>query len=411
MWSRYANSKLLVLYFASFIGPVSGNTVLTLIPTLKSTFHTDVGTVLLAITALMVPFAFFQLFSGTLSDIYGRRKVLAAGFLIYGAGLALIGFSPNFNIWVFLGARFICGVGYAFVGPVLPACIGDLTKIEYRGKVMGIYSSMVTFGTAVGPLLAGFLADVWWYIYFMLAGMAFLSLFLVWFFLGNVNAPKNVSIPVISQVFLDLREVFSHRNVLVLSLAGFFGYLGLAGVSSFLSDTLSLPPFYLDAVSIGIILSAWGAVVIFFAPLSGYLMDKWGRGNVAYLGVVVSLCALVLLFFSQDFWWFMLSTALFGVGGNLFWLPLGTLSVELVPQMRGATASVFNSLGMFGYALAPYLLTPVYNDYGTSMVSGFQIIILIAMFTLLFMIFFVRYLGRQELPEMQIKKPKSTLIH
>ncbi|MEM3586677.1 MAG: MFS transporter, partial [Candidatus Jordarchaeaceae archaeon] len=169
MWSRYANSKLLVLYFASFVGPVSGNTVLTLIPTLKSTFHTDVGTVLLAITALMVPFAFFQLFSGTLSDVYGRRKVLAAGFLIYGAGLALIGFSPNFNIWVFLGARFICGVGYAFVGPVLPACIGDLTKIEYRGKVMGIYSSMVTFGTAVGPLLAGFLADVWWYIYFMLA--------------------------------------------------------------------------------------------------------------------------------------------------------------------------------------------------------------------------------------------------
>ena len=330
---------------------------------------------------------------------------------IYGAGLTLIGFSPNFNIWVFLGARFICGIGYAFIGPVLPACIGDLTKIEYRGKVMGIYSSMVTFGTAVGPLLAGFLADVWWYIYFMLAGMAFLSLFLVWFFLGTVNVPKNVSIPVMSQVFLDLREVFSHKNVLVLSLAGFFGYLGLAGVSSFLSDTLSLPPFYLDAVSIGVILSAWGAVVIFFAPLSGYLMDRWGRGNVAYLGIAVSLCALLLLFFSQDFWWFMLSTALFGIGGNLFWLPLGTLSVELVPQMRGATASVYNSLGMFGYALAPYLLTPVYNDYGTSMISGFQIIILIAMFTLLSMIFFIRYLGRQELPEIQIKKPKPTLIH
>ncbi len=222
--------------------------------------------------------------------------------------------------------------------------------------------------------------------------------------------PKNVSTPV-AKVFSDLREVFSHRNVLVLSLAGFFGYLGLAGVSSFLSDTLSLPPFYLDAVSIGIILSFWGVVVIFFAPLSGHLIDRWGRGNVAYLGVFVSLCALVLLFFSQDFWWFILSMSLFGIGGNLFWLPLGMLSVELVPQMRGATASVYNSLGMFGYTLAPYLLTPVYNDYGTSMVSGFQIIILIAMFTLLLMVFFMGYLGRQELPEIQIKKPKPTLIH
>ncbi|MGQ9721436.1 MAG: MFS transporter [Candidatus Jordarchaeum sp.] len=408
-WARYANAKLLVLYFASFVGPLSGNTVLALIPTLKKTFNADVGTVLLSITALMIPFAVFQLFSGTMSDVYGRRPILVMGFLIYGIGLTIIGFSPNFNIWVFLAARFICGIGYAFVGPVLPACIGDLTRIEYRGKVMGIYSSMVTFGIAAGPLLAGFFADVWWYIYFMLAGLAFLSMILICFVFGIINIQKKITIPVLSQVFSDLKEVCSIKSVLVLALAGFLGYMGFMSVSAFLSDTLSLPPFYLDPVAIGMVLSVGGAVVIFFAPLSGYLVDRWGRKKVAYLGIAVSVGSLILLFLSEGFWGFMLSMALYGIGGNLFWLPLNTMSVELVPRMRGATASVYNSLAMFGYALAPYLLTPVYEDYGTSVISGFQIIIIIAILIALLMIPFIRYLGKQELPEMRIEKPKTPL--
>ncbi len=409
VWSRYANAKLLVLYFAGFVGPLSGNTILALIPTLKTTFNVDVGTVLLSITALMIPFAFFQLFSGTLSDVYGRRIILAGGFLTYGIGLVIIGFSPNFNMGVFLAARFICGIGIAFVGPVLPACIGDLTRIEYRGKVMGIYSSMATFGIAVGPLLAGFLADVWWYIYFMLAGMAFLSMILIWRVLGVINTPKRITVPVLSQVFLDLKEVCSYRGVVVLAFTSFLSYMGFIGVQSFLSDTLSLPPFYLDSVSIGMILSIGGAVVVFFAPLSGYLVDRLGRGKVAYLGIAMSVGAIVLLFFSKEFWGFMLSMALYGIGGNLFWLPLNTISVELVPRMRGATASVYNSSAMFGYALSPYLLTPVYSDYGTSLISGFQIIIIIAVLIILLMIPFIRFLGKQELPEMRMEKPKTAL--
>lgn len=406
-WSRYINAKLLVLYFAGFVGPLSANTVLALVPTLKSTFNTDVGTVLLAITALMIPFAFFQLFSGTMSDVYGRRPILSLGFLIYGIGLMIIGFSPHFNIGVFLGARVICGIGYAFIGPVLPAAIGDLSKIEYRGKVMGVYSSVLTAGIALGPLFAGFFAYVWWYIYFMISGMAFLSMVLVWFVLGRVNEPEKLDISLVSKVFGDLKKVCRFKSVWALSAVGFLGYVGFMGTQSFLSDTLSLAPYYLDSTAIGWVLSIGGVVVIFFAPLCGYLTDRLGRERVAYVGVALSTFSLFLLFLAQDFWGFMPAMALNGIGSNLLWLPLNTLSVELKPQMRGATSSVFNGIRFFGYALAPYLLTPVYEDYGTSLISGFQIIIIIAIILILLTTPLIRYVGKQKLPEMHLEKPES----
>ncbi|MGQ9721435.1 MAG: MFS transporter [Candidatus Jordarchaeum sp.] len=408
-WARYANAKLLVLYFAGFAGPLSANTVLALVPTLKTTFNADVGTVLLSITALMIPFAVFQLFSGTMSDVYGRRPILVLGFLIYGIGLTIIGFSPNFSIWVFLGARFICGIGYAFIGPVLPAVVGDLTKIEYRGKVMGIYSAVVTFGIAAGPLLAGFFADVWWYIYFMIAGLAFLSMVLIWFIFGTVNEPKEIHIRLFSQVVRDLKSVCSVKSVVVLSAAGFLGFMSFMGVQSFLSDALSLPPFYLQADAIGIILSIGGAVGVFIAPAAGYITDRFGREKVTYLGVAVVFISLIFLLVSHEFLGFTFSMALHGIGRNLFWLPLTALSVELIPGQRGAVSSIFNSVRFFGYALAPYVLTPVYEDYGTSMISSFQIIIIVSILILLVIIPLIRYVGKQKLPEMCLEKPEKML--
>lgn len=409
VWSKYANAKLLVLYFVGFVGPLSGNTVLALIPTLKTTFHTDVGTVLLSITVLMIPFAIFQLFTGTLSDVYGRRPVLTFGFLVYGAGLTIIGFSPNFNVWVFLAARFICGIGYAFIGPVLPAVIGDLTRIDYRGRVMGIYSSVLTGAIAIGPLLAGFFASEWWYVYFMIAGMAFVSMFLVWFVLGDINELKQIDVHVIRQVAWDLREVCSARSVIALSAVGFLGFVSFMGMQSFLSDALSMPPFYMQPDTIGIILSIGGAVGIFISPAAGYITDKLGRERVAHLGIAISIVSLVFLFVSKEFFGFVFSMALSGIGRNLFWLPLNALSVELIPRQRGATSSIFNSVRFFGYALAPYLLTPVYEDWGTSLISGFQIIIIISILILFIIIPFIRYLGKQELPEMCLLEPGEVL--
>ena len=125
---------------------------------------------------------------------------------------------------------------------------------------------------------------------------------------------------------------------------------------------------------------------------------------MAYLGVALSFASLILLLISRDFPSFMLSMALFGVGRNLFWLPLVALSVELSPRQRGATSSVFNSIRFFGYAIAPYLLTPVYEGWLlTGFSSGLNAVTIVSLLLLLVTIPLIRYVAGRKLPELMVE--------
>ncbi|MHA2179159.1 MAG: hypothetical protein ACXAAK_12500, partial [Candidatus Thorarchaeota archaeon] len=61
-----------VSYLLFGVGPLVGNAVLTLLGPVATEFLVDPTAVLIAIPAFMFPFAFIQLFSGALSDSYGR---------------------------------------------------------------------------------------------------------------------------------------------------------------------------------------------------------------------------------------------------------------------------------------------------------------------------------------------------
>ncbi|MCK4456571.1 MAG: MFS transporter, partial [Thermoplasmata archaeon] len=113
--------RLLVAYAGGFIGPLAGNTILALVEPLKDAYGVGIEQILLSIPVYMIPFVLFQLFSGTISDHLGRKAVVASGFLIYSVGSFLCGWAPDIN--AFLGGRFVQGLGFAFVTPVLHAIV------------------------------------------------------------------------------------------------------------------------------------------------------------------------------------------------------------------------------------------------------------------------------------------------
>ena len=106
-------------------------------------------------TALIV-----KVFSGVLSDWFGRRKPLA----LLGYGLAAVS-KPFFALapslgWV-LAARVSDRIGKGIRGAPRDALIADLTPAELRGAAFGLRQSLDTIGAFTGPLLAIGLMLVW----------------------------------------------------------------------------------------------------------------------------------------------------------------------------------------------------------------------------------------------------------
>ncbi|MEP7067924.1 MAG: MFS transporter [Usitatibacter sp.] len=106
-------------------------------------------------TALIV-----KVFSGALSDRWGKRKAITA----FGYGLGAFS-KPLFALatgpMLVFGARFIDRIGKGIRGAPRDALIADLTPPEIRGAAFGLRQSLDTIGAFSGPLLAMALMLAW----------------------------------------------------------------------------------------------------------------------------------------------------------------------------------------------------------------------------------------------------------
>jgi len=98
-----------------------------------------------------------QLVTGTLSDRWGRKWLIAAGMWVQGAALALVAATTGFAPWAVSVA--LLGIGTAMVYPTLLAAVGDVAHPTWRASAVGVYRLWRDSGFAVGALLAGVLAD------------------------------------------------------------------------------------------------------------------------------------------------------------------------------------------------------------------------------------------------------------
>jgi MFS family permease len=100
---------------------------------------------------------FGQLFTGALSDRWGRKPLIVLGMLVQAAGLTLTAGSKGVETWAL--AAVLLGAGTAMVYPVLLAVVGDVAHPAWRGRAIGSYRLWRDAGFAMGALLSGVLAD------------------------------------------------------------------------------------------------------------------------------------------------------------------------------------------------------------------------------------------------------------
>jgi MFS family permease len=346
---------LILLYFSVFLGPFGGNTVLALIPSLERFFNADITFIAASITLYMIPFAFFQLFSGALSDIYGRKRIILFGFFIF--SIASLFCASSNNAGVFLGARALQGLGSAFIAPIIMAIIGDFFPYKERGRVMGGYGASTTAGIALGPLVGGFFAIIDWRLVFLM--LFIFSGLLGFVYLFSFSASRGDG--ELKDVFRKIGGVLKNKDVLMVCIIGFLVFSGTIATMTFLSYTLKIS---VSEAKIGILLSTFGFLGIATAPIAGYLTDFIGRKKTLLIGLAIMLGAFLIFMQVNSYRSFFIPIAIMGIGSTTVFISLNTLIVECVPESRGAASSVYNSFRFLGYGLAPVATLPVYLVYG-----------------------------------------------
>ena len=188
--------------------------------------------VALGLNALVSVYAFCEFFSapvfGALSDRFGRKPILivsllgsAVGYLVLGIGGAL---------WVLFLGRIIDGLTAGNISTLF-AYVADSTEPEERTKWFGYIGGAMGIGTMIGPAIGGFLGMSSITLpFYMTAGITFLSILCVYFFLPESLAPekrtKHFSTKSIN-AFVHIKDIFSVKEAASLLVLGGFFTVGL----------------------------------------------------------------------------------------------------------------------------------------------------------------------------------------
>ena len=104
----------------------------------------------LTLAALVLP-------AGSLSDLYGRRRMFILGVAAFVAASALCAAAPTIQLLV--AARFVQGVGGALLTPGSLAIIDSVFHPDDRTRAIGAWAGLTAVAGAVGPPLGGYLTD------------------------------------------------------------------------------------------------------------------------------------------------------------------------------------------------------------------------------------------------------------
>ncbi|MGO1318049.1 MAG: MFS transporter, partial [Cellulomonadaceae bacterium] len=106
--------------------------------------------------------------AGSLSERFGRIRVMRAVALLYCAAVLVAGLAPTIHL--LLVGRTFTGVAIGAASVMVPAYIAEIAPARSRGKLGSLQQLLITVGILVALLVglevarrAGGSADVWWF--------------------------------------------------------------------------------------------------------------------------------------------------------------------------------------------------------------------------------------------------------
>ncbi|MCL2883726.1 MAG: MFS transporter, partial [Coriobacteriia bacterium] len=166
MTARSKNLLILALALAMFLAAVEGTIVTLAIPTIAKDLS-GFDLISWVFSAYLFASAVSTPIFGKLCDLFGRKRMLIIGILIFIIGSASCGLSQSMHMLI--AFRVLQGIGAGAIFTVPSTIVGDTFPLDQRGKVQGALSVVWGIASLVGPFLGGMLIAVlsWHWIFFI----------------------------------------------------------------------------------------------------------------------------------------------------------------------------------------------------------------------------------------------------
>lgn len=329
--ARWAVATLSLSMLLSALGTSIANVAL---PTLAQAFDASFQQVQWVVLAYLLAITTLIVSVGRFGDLLGRRRLLLGGIGLFTLASLLCGLAPT--LWLLIAARAVQGLGAATMMALTLAFVSQTVPRARAGSAMGMLGTMSAVGTALGPTLGGMLiaGSGWPAIFYINVPLGLLALLAAFRFLptdrlqttgdtAGFDAPGMLllalTLAAYALAMTTGRGSFGLVNLALLATAavglGLFmrveskapfplircallqdpvlstGFATSALVTTVVMATLVLGPFYLsgalglDAVRVGLAMSAGPVAAALTGVPAGRLVDRWGTYPMRVAGL------------------------------------------------------------------------------------------------------------------------------
>jgi MFS family permease len=357
-----AQFTLLVVVNA-LVGGVLGSERTVLTPLAEREFHLDGYTAALTyILAFGITKAATNFFAGTLSDRYGRKPVLLAGWLIAIPIPAMLIWAPNWG-WI-VAANVLLGVNQGLAWSTTVIMKIDLAGPERRGLAMGLNEAAGYLAVAATAMATGALAAQHGLRpapFLLTAAYIALGLGLSLFFVRETrgHARHEAAAHATGGGDLATGKVFALASWREPALSS----ASQAGMVNNLNDGLAWGLFPVLFAAAGLSLTQIGALAALYPAVwglgqlvTGPASDRYGRKPFIVAGMLAQAAALALVAIADTFAVWALAAVLLGAGtAAVYPTLLASISDVAHPGWRARAVGVYRLWRDGGFAVGALL--------------------------------------------------------